>query len=265
VRASFRPNRPPDWPQITGLVNGHSVVDDHTSSGLSVLLLLRGIDTVSFRIYRKTVYRMLDLEILEFPVVLRIILMTNGRGVRLLPKVLEDMDFNKKQFKSKLPIRLLAAGGQFSIPNMGEALQPYFAATKSVVIPDSGHFVPEEQRSRGLGWIFYERRTCMSIPLVQALPETLKSVKMRPLFVLHERVRPLLVVGETPNAFRRIGVIQGAPFEGERLSGEVVGGNDWQAVRTDSCYQTGRSPRAENNGWQIDRDDVPLLAGWEHH
>lgn len=60
-------------------------------------------------------------------------------------KILEDMDFNQKQFKSKLPIRLLAVGGQFSISNMGEALQPYFAATKSVVIPDSGHFVPEEQ------------------------------------------------------------------------------------------------------------------------
>lgn len=60
-------------------------------------------------------------------------------------KILEDMDFNKKQFRSKLPIRLLAVGGQFSIPNMGKTLEPYFTATKSVVIPDSGHFVPEEQ------------------------------------------------------------------------------------------------------------------------
>jgi pimeloyl-ACP methyl ester carboxylesterase len=60
-------------------------------------------------------------------------------------KILEDMDFNKSQFKDRLPIRLLAVGGQFSIPNMGEALGPYFQETKSVVIPDSGHFVPEEQ------------------------------------------------------------------------------------------------------------------------
>jgi hypothetical protein len=50
-------------------------------------------------------------------------------------------------------------------------------------------------------------------------------------------VPPLLLVGQTPNAFRRIGVIQGGSFEGDRLSGEVVSGNDWQAVRTDSCIQ----------------------------
>ncbi|MBV8729431.1 MAG: DUF3237 family protein [Acidobacteriia bacterium] len=59
------------------------------------------------------------------------------------------------------------------------------------------------------------------------------SIRTRPLFVLHEAVPPLIVIGQTPNAFRRIGVIQGGSFEGERLSGEVVTGNDWQAVRTD--------------------------------
>jgi len=60
-------------------------------------------------------------------------------------RILDDMDFNKKHFTSKLPIRLLAVGGQYSIPNMGEALQPYFQNVKPVVIADSGHFVPEEQ------------------------------------------------------------------------------------------------------------------------
>jgi pimeloyl-ACP methyl ester carboxylesterase len=60
-------------------------------------------------------------------------------------QIIEDMKFNKKQFKNKLPIRLLAVGGQYSIPNMGEALKPYFEDVKPVVIPDSGHFVPEEQ------------------------------------------------------------------------------------------------------------------------
>lgn len=77
----------------------------------------------------------------------------------------------------------------------------------------------------------------MSTSLRKDLPEALKSVKTRPLFVLREAVPPLLVVGQTPNAFRRIGVIQGGSFEGERLSGEVVTGNDWQAVRTDSCIR----------------------------
>jgi pimeloyl-ACP methyl ester carboxylesterase len=60
-------------------------------------------------------------------------------------KIVDDMEFNKKQFKSKLPIRLLAVGGEHSIPNMGDSLRPYFSQVKSVVIPDSGHFVPEEQ------------------------------------------------------------------------------------------------------------------------
>ena len=67
------------------------------------------------------------------------------------------------------------------------------------------------------------------------LPDVLKSVRTRPLFLLREAVPPLVIVGQTPNAFRRIGVIQGGSFEGERLSGEVVTGNDWRDVRKDSC------------------------------
>jgi pimeloyl-ACP methyl ester carboxylesterase len=55
------------------------------------------------------------------------------------------MDFNKSQFKSKLPIRLLAVGGDHSIPSMGESLKPYFENVTSAVVADSGHFVPEEQ------------------------------------------------------------------------------------------------------------------------
>ncbi len=77
----------------------------------------------------------------------------------------------------------------------------------------------------------------MSTSLMQNLPDALKSLRTRPLFVLREQVPPLLVVGQTPNAFRRIGVIQGGSFEGDRLSGEVVSGNDWQSVRTDSCIK----------------------------
>jgi pimeloyl-ACP methyl ester carboxylesterase len=60
-------------------------------------------------------------------------------------RIVDDMEFNKRQSTAKLPIPLLAVGGQHSIPNMGEALQPYFDNIASVVIPDSGHFVPEEQ------------------------------------------------------------------------------------------------------------------------
>jgi hypothetical protein len=67
------------------------------------------------------------------------------------------------------------------------------------------------------------------------LPASLQSVKTRPLFALRETVPPLLIVGATPNGFRRIGLVQGGAFEGERLSGVVVSGNDWQTVRNDSC------------------------------
>ena len=77
----------------------------------------------------------------------------------------------------------------------------------------------------------------MSTLITQELPEVLKSVKTSLLFVLREAVPPLIVIGQTPNAFRRIGVIQGGSFEGDRLSGEVLTGNDWQSVRTDSCIK----------------------------
>lgn len=77
----------------------------------------------------------------------------------------------------------------------------------------------------------------MSQSLSDSLPETLQSVRTRPLFVLKEAVPPLFIVGQTPNGFRRIGVVPGGSFEGERLSGEVVSGNDWQSVRTDSCIK----------------------------
>jgi hypothetical protein len=77
----------------------------------------------------------------------------------------------------------------------------------------------------------------LSTLLSPALPETLKNVRTRPLFVLREQVPPLFIVGQTPNGFRRIGVVPGGSFEGERLSGEVVSGNDWQSVRTDSCIK----------------------------
>src|SRR5580658_5046997 len=71
----------------------------------------------------------------------------------------------------------------------------------------------------------------------EGLPESLKSLRTRPLFLLREQVPPLLVVGQTPNAFRRVGVVQGGSFEGERLSGEVVSGTDWPSVRADSCIK----------------------------
>ena len=66
------------------------------------------------------------------------------------------------------------------------------------------------------------------------LPASMLSVRTRPLFVLHMDVQPYQVIGGTPGAFRRVGVVPGGNFEGERLSGKVLpGGNDWQTVRAD--------------------------------
>jgi hypothetical protein len=68
------------------------------------------------------------------------------------------------------------------------------------------------------------------------LPDVLKQVKTRPLLVIRLDVHKLQIVGATPNSFRRIGVVFGGSFEGERLSGEVLdGGSDWQTVRADGA------------------------------
>ena len=76
----------------------------------------------------------------------------------------------------------------------------------------------------------------MSDTLNDDLPEVLKAVRTRPLFVMRLDVRKLQVVGATPGGVRRIGVVPGGSFEGERLSGEVLeGGSDWQMVRDDGA------------------------------
>ena len=66
------------------------------------------------------------------------------------------------------------------------------------------------------------------------LPSVLQRVQTRPLFVMTLNVKPLQVIGATPGAYRRVGVVPSGVFAGERLSGEVLdGANDWQTVRSD--------------------------------
>ncbi len=68
-----------------------------------------------------------------------------------------------------------------------------------------------------------------------ALPESLKSIATRPLFVMRLEVKPPVIVGATPGGFRRVGIVPGGVFEGERLSGTVLdGSSDWQMVRADA-------------------------------
>jgi hypothetical protein len=74
----------------------------------------------------------------------------------------------------------------------------------------------------------------MSPSLFDSLPDVLQHVNVKPLFVMRLKVLPLQVIGATPGGFRRIGVVPGGVFEGERLSGEILeGASDWQSVRTD--------------------------------
>jgi hypothetical protein len=76
----------------------------------------------------------------------------------------------------------------------------------------------------------------MSRGLIDTLPEPLKTLRTQPLFVMRLDVRKLQIVGATPGPYRRVGVVPGGSFEGERLSGEVLeGGNDWQTVRSDGA------------------------------
>jgi hypothetical protein len=66
------------------------------------------------------------------------------------------------------------------------------------------------------------------------LPPVLQSVRTRPLFVMRLDVRRVIAVGATPGANRRVGIVAGGEFEGERLSGVVLdGGSDWQSIRPD--------------------------------
>ena len=76
----------------------------------------------------------------------------------------------------------------------------------------------------------------MSTSLTDNLHDVLKSVHTRPLLVVRLDVHRLQIIGATPGPFRRVGVIFGGSFEGDRLSGTVLdGGSDWQDVRSDGA------------------------------
>lgn len=75
----------------------------------------------------------------------------------------------------------------------------------------------------------------MPIPSTDQLPAALRAVNARALFVLRLTVSKPFVVGTTPGgSLRRVGVIMGGSFSGDRLQGDVLeGGSDWQTVRPD--------------------------------
>jgi hypothetical protein len=69
-------------------------------------------------------------------------------------------------------------------------------------------------------------------PLSEILPKEMTELRVCPLFILLLEVQPAINIGITPGVDRRVGILSGGRFEGERLRGTVLpGGSDWQAVR----------------------------------
>ncbi|MBV8683920.1 MAG: DUF3237 domain-containing protein [Caulobacteraceae bacterium] len=80
------------------------------------------------------------------------------------------------------------------------------------------------------------------------------EVRTRPLFAMRLAVDDVVVVGETPAANRRIGLISAGRFEGDRLSGAVIGsGADWQSLRSDGAVSL-------DVRLQLKTDDGALIA-----
>jgi hypothetical protein len=74
----------------------------------------------------------------------------------------------------------------------------------------------------------------MSDLLVDKLPGAMKNIQARMMFVMRLEVKPVFLVGPAPDEYRRVGIISGGSFEGDRLSGKVLeGGSDWQTIRKD--------------------------------
>jgi Protein of unknown function (DUF3237) len=74
----------------------------------------------------------------------------------------------------------------------------------------------------------------MPATVTDSLPPGLRELRTRPLLAVRLDVRAPMPVIATPGAGRRIGVVTGGSFDGERLSGLVMdGGSDWQTLKAD--------------------------------
>lgn len=62
------------------------------------------------------------------------------------------------------------------------------------------------------------------------------EIRTAPLFTLTLHAAGVQAIGATPNGNRRIGLVAGGSFQGERLRGTVLpGGADWIIVRPDGA------------------------------
>ena len=99
----------------------------------------------------------------------------------------------------------------------------------------------------------------MDKPLTDTLPDALRSVRTRHLLTLRLAVRGPLPAIAIPGAGRRIGVVTGGEFDGERLAGLSCG------LIRDLDELAAQ--------WQVERTFLPtmsreqaggLMAEWEH-
>ncbi len=78
----------------------------------------------------------------------------------------------------------------------------------------------------------------MPTPVTDSLPDALRTLHTRPLLAVKLDVRGPMPIIATPGAQRRIGVVTGGSFDGERLAGVVMdGGSDWQTLKADGTVQ----------------------------
>jgi hypothetical protein len=69
---------------------------------------------------------------------------------------------------------------------------------------------------------------------VSMIPHEMMKLHTRPLFAFQADVAKPNIIGKTPGHDRRVGVVTGGSFEGERLRGKILpGGSDWQSLRSD--------------------------------
>ncbi len=62
------------------------------------------------------------------------------------------------------------------------------------------------------------------------------EIRTAPLFTMSLQVSGMQPIGATPNGDRRVGLVAGGSFQGERLRGTVLsGGADWIIVRPDGA------------------------------
>ena len=67
-------------------------------------------------------------------------------GFNYYRTALQDIEYNRKNFKTKLKMPVLAVGGEMSFgAGVGASLVPVAEDIQTVVIPKSGHFISEEQ------------------------------------------------------------------------------------------------------------------------